>query len=80
MMSGWKDIRKGNAIMSNTWGGYAIVLEEQMTTAIKALERAKVTPNIEPMIDRKFSLQKAEQDIIRLSIEYFTLINRQNDE
>ena len=61
------------------WIGHSIALEEQIVAAITALERAKVSPNIEPMIDRKFSLQKAEQDIINLSIEYFTLINQTNE-
>lgn len=61
------------------WIGNAISLEERITTAINSLERAKVAPNNEPMIDRKFSLQKAEQDIINLSIEYFKLINQTNE-
>ena len=79
-MSGWKDIRKGNAIMSNTWGGYAIVLEEQIVAAITALDVAKSNCFDEPMLDWKVNIEKAEQDIIRLSIEYFTLISIQSNE
>jgi hypothetical protein len=50
--------------MNTPWLGHSIALEEKMITAIKAYEQAKDAPNIEPMIDRKFVIEKAEQSKI----------------
>ena len=62
------------------WIGRSIALEEQIVAAITALDVAKSNCFDEPMLDWKVNIEKAEQDIIRLSIEYFTLINRQSNE
>jgi hypothetical protein len=47
-------------------------IESQIRDAIIALELAKTNCFDEPMIDKKYNIEKAEQDIIKHTIEYFT--------
>jgi hypothetical protein len=47
-------------------------IESEIRRAIIALEIAKSNCFDEPMIDKKYNIEKAEQDIIKHTIEYFT--------
>jgi len=47
-------------------------IEIQIRDAVLALELAKTNCFDEPMIDKRYNIEKAEQDIIKHTIEYFT--------
>ena len=47
-------------------------IEIQIRDAMLALELAKTNCFDEPMIDKRYNIEKAEQDIIKHTIEYFT--------
>ena len=46
-------------------------IEIEIRRAMLALELAKTNCFDEPMIDKKYNIEKAEQDIIKHTIEYF---------
>ena len=47
-------------------------IEIEIRDAMLALELAKTNCFDEPMIDKRYNIEKAEQDIIKHTIEYFT--------
>ena len=47
-------------------------IEIGIRDAVLALELAKTNCFDEPMIDKRYNIEKAEQDIIKHTIEYFT--------
>ena len=46
-------------------------IETEIREAISRLTVAKTKGKVEPMIDIRYNIEKAEQDIIKLTIELF---------